>query len=383
MKKSMDEWLREGLTDREYQIPHSYEKKLEQTIKEIENRKVIHRAGRFSRFAVNKAAGVVIFVFLLSAVSISSYAAVNLFRDRMSSMSETERQNYNSDIQNCKVDEDVLSRELTLGEREQIAVLREQYENEGKFPQKEIRQMKTNEGTVADELYFVADESKFYLPERAMTEEEMLQLIDLQEKRDYSVRQQNEAEISEDQKGQDAGEPDAWLERRSVETVAKLYEIAEPELEIVSNNVKDRCYEVAQKDSGSRFFVYYSEDHAIERIIYKKKGVSAHQSGVQSESLHIKRISKKMRKRAEVFTGKEMDTQSSYSMMEDSGELAHGTISFYHQMMDGSVCVAVYSTAYDDLYDMYKLDDMKEARQQIRDKKRAVGERGGRYQEIK
>lgn len=90
-----------------------------------------------------------------------------------------------------------------------------------------------------------------------------------------------------------------------------------------------------------------------------------------------------MRKRAEVFTGKEMDTQSSYSMMEDSGELAHGTISFYHQMMDGSVCVAVYSTAYDDLYDMYKLDDMKEARQQIRDKKRAVGERGVRYQEIK
>lgn len=45
--------------------------------------------------------------------------------------------------------------------------------------------------------------------------------------------------------------------------------------------------------------------------------------------------------------------------------------------------MAVYSTAYDDLYDMYKLDDMKEARQQIRDKKRAVGERGVRYQEIK
>ena len=90
-----------------------------------------------------------------------------------------------------------------------------------------------------------------------------------------------------------------------------------------------------------------------------------------------------MKKRAEVFTGKEMDTQSSYGMVEDSGELAHGTISFYHQMMDGSVCVAVYSTAYEDLYDMYRLDDMKEARQQIRDKKRAVGERGVRYQEIK
>lgn len=383
MNRSMDEWLKKTLTDSEYQVPKSYEKKLDQTIKEIQNSKVIHRAGRFSRFAVNKAAGAVLIVFLLSAVSISSFAAVNLFRDRMSSMSEIERQNYNSDIQNCKVDEDVLSRELTLEEREQIAVLREQYEKEGKFPQKEIRQMKTNEGTVADELYFVADESKFYLPDRAMTEEEMLQMIDLQEKRDYSVRQQNEAEISEDQKGQGAGGQDAWLERRSVETVAKLYELAEPELEIVSNSVKDHCYEVAQKEGGSRFFVYYTKDHAIERVVYKKKDVSAHQSGVQSESLHIKRISKKMKKRAEVFTGKEMDTQSSYGMMEDSGELAHGTISFYHQMMDGSVCVAVYSTAYDDLYDMYKLDDMKEARQQIRDKKRAVGERGVRYQEIK
>lgn len=96
------------------------------------------------------------------------------------------------------------------------------------------------------------------------------------------------------------------MERRSVETVAKLYELAEPELEIVSNSVKDHCYEVARKESGSRFFVYYTEDHAIERVVYKKKGVSAHQSGVQSESLHIKRISKKMRKRVEVFTGKKM-----------------------------------------------------------------------------
>ena len=382
MKKSMDEWLREGLTDREYQVPHSYEKKLEQTIKEIENRKVIHRAGRFSRFAVNKAAGAVLIVFLLSAVSISSYAAVNLFRDRMSSMSETEKQNYNSDIQNCKVDEDVFSRELTLEEREQIAVLREQYENEGKFPQKEIRQIKTNEGTVADELYFVADESKFYLPERAMTEEEMLELIDLQEKRDYSVQQQNPAGISEEQKGQSAGEPDAGLEQLSVETVAKLYELAEPELEVVSNNVEDLCYEVAEKEGGS-YFVYYSAEHAIERVVYKKKGVSAHQSGVRSESLHIKKISKKMRRRVERSTGKEIDSQSCYSMLKDSGELEYGTVSFYYQMTDGSGCVAVYSAVYGDLYDIYGLDDAKAVRQQIREKEQLSGKTGVRYREIK
>ena len=75
---------------------------------------------------------------------------------------------------------DAYSRKLTDSEEEKIISLRKQYEKEGKFPQKEIKQVKSNENIIEQELYFVTEESKFYLPERTLTEEEMLQIIDLQ-----------------------------------------------------------------------------------------------------------------------------------------------------------------------------------------------------------
>ena len=84
-----------------------------------------------------------------------------------------------------------------------------------------------------------------------------------------------------------------------------------------------------------------------------------------------------------MFTGKEIDSQSCYSMLKDNGELEYGTVSFYYQMTDGSGCVAVYSAVYGDLYDIYGLDDAKAVRQQIREREQLTGKKGVRYREIK
>lgn len=379
MNKSIDELIREKLTSSEYDIPESFEEKLNKTIKEIEGRNVRSSSKRVSWLAANKAASVAIFVLILSAVSISSYAAVDLFRERMSEIPEKVQENYNNDVQKSNVEEDAFSRKLTDSEEKKILDLRKQYEENGRFPRNEIRQVKSNENTAADELYFVAGESKFYLPERTLTEEEMLEIIDLQEKRDYSVRQQN---MSTDSSDKNISEPNAGLEEQSVSVVANLYNLKEDDLELASTNTEDQCHEVVTKERNAQFWVYYSEENMIERIIYKKDNLPAHKSGVKTKSLKPELISEKMKKSVEVFTGKEIDTQNSYSLIDDNEQLVYGTVCYYFQMANGSGCVAVYSTAYDDLYDIYTIDK-KTMMQAIKEQKTKAREKGYTYQEIK
>ena len=379
MNKSIDELLKDKLVSSKYNIPESFERKLNKTIKEIEDCEVRNSSKRVSWLLANKVASVAILVLMLSVVSISSYAAVNMFQDRMATMPEKVKENYNNDVQKSNVEADAYSRKLTDSEEEKIISLSKQYEKEGKFPQKEIQQVKSNENIIEQELYFVTEESKFYLPERTLTEEEMLQIIDLQEKRDYSVRRKNR---EGDPSGNGVSQPNAELEKQSVLVVAKLYNLTENNLEIVSTNIEDACYEVVVKEGDVRFSVYYSEENVVERVVCKKDNLSAHESGVKIKRLKTKTISKKMKESVKAFTGKEIKEQSSYSLVDDKEQLVYGTISYYYQMSDGSGCVAVYSTAYDDLYDIYTIDNAAMI-QEIREKEKKAGEGGYTYQQIK
>lgn len=379
MNKSIDELLKDKLVSSKYNIPESFERKLNKTIKEIEDCEVRNSSKRVSWLLANKVASVAILVLMLSVVSISSYAAVNMFQDRMATMPEKVKENYNNDVQKSNVEADAYSRKLTDSEEEKIISLRKQYEKEGKFPQKEIKQVKSNENIIEQELYFVTEESKFYLPERTLTEEEMLQIIDLQEKRDYSVRRKNR---EGDPSGNGVSQQNAELEKLSVLVVAKLYNLTENNLEIVSTNIEDTCYEVVVKEGDVRFSVYYSEENVVERVVCKKDNLSAHESGVKIKRLKTKTISKKMKESVKAFTGKKIKEQSSYSLVDDKEQLVYGTISYYYQMSDGSGCVAVYSTAYDDLYDIYTIDNAAMI-QEIREKEKKAGEGGYTYQQIK
>ena len=194
MNKSIDELIKVKFATGTFDIPESYERKFEDTIKRINNGKVENHRSPFLWLANHKVAGVAILVMMLSVVSISSYAAVDMYQKRMNAMPDEVIENYNNDVQNSSVDVDTYSRELMESEEEKMVSLRKQYEENGLFPRNEIKQVKGKEDVVAGGLCFVTEESKFYLPERTLTEEEMLEIIDLQEKRAYSVQKQNSKE---------------------------------------------------------------------------------------------------------------------------------------------------------------------------------------------
>lgn len=285
MNKSIDEVIKEKFTDSKYNIPASYEKRVDKTIKEIEEIIVEDSRKHILYKANRKVAGVAIIVLMLSVVSVSSYAAVNMFQQRMHSKSEK------------KV--------------------------EGEYD----RDVREDQGD-------------------AVT---------------YSGKK---------------------LKKQSLAIVAALYDLNENDLKVVSTNLEDESYEFVVRADNIEFSVYYSNENVVERVICTNSNLPAHESGRKLKDLKPELISEKLKKRAEVFSGKEITSQSGYSLINKKGKLAYGTVSYYYQMADGSGCVAVYSTAYHDMYDIYKMDNAKMMKEIIEEKSKKAEENGYTYQRI-
>ena len=112
--------------------------------------------------------------------------ASGLYRARMESMNHEKLETYFSGLQEADVAADSYSRPLTDGEKNRLEELRQAYLEEGYFPQKELAMLDSPE-KYKKGVAFYAARSTFFLPEEEMTEEELLELIDFREKRDYSL----------------------------------------------------------------------------------------------------------------------------------------------------------------------------------------------------
>lgn len=120
---------------------------------------------------------------LLASVTVT---ASGLYRARMESMNHEKLETYFFGLQEADVAADSYSRPLTDGEKNRLEELRQAYLEEGYFPQKELAMLDSPE-KYKKGVAFYAARSTFFLPEEEMTEEELLELIDFREKRDYSL----------------------------------------------------------------------------------------------------------------------------------------------------------------------------------------------------
>ena len=120
---------------------------------------------------------------VLASVTVT---ASGLYRARMESMNHEKLETYFSGLQDADVAADSYSRPLTDGEKNRLEELRQAYLEEGYFPQKELAMLDSPE-KYKKGVAFYAARSTFFLPEEEMTEEELLELIDFREKRDYSL----------------------------------------------------------------------------------------------------------------------------------------------------------------------------------------------------
>lgn len=136
-------------------------------------------------FRYSKVAAVFIGLAVCSMGSLTAYAAVSAYKARMEAMDKEEMQeHYDTELAGTG-EAYRYSREMTDSEKERLSALRGEYEN-GRFPEGEISKEKVEDG-----LYYDVEPRTYMLPERELTDEEILQILDMWAKVDYSLQQIN------------------------------------------------------------------------------------------------------------------------------------------------------------------------------------------------
>lgn len=87
---------------------------------------------------------------------------------------------------------DTYSRDYTETEIERMSELYILYKQEGFFPKQELRRVLTENDVVGEELYYVYETGTYHLPDRELTDEEILELIDYGIVENYVIEKNNE-----------------------------------------------------------------------------------------------------------------------------------------------------------------------------------------------
>lgn len=170
------------------------EEKQERLIREMRAGKRPNGSVRFARIA----AAFAVCVLAAGFLSVPVRAVVNsLVKERMEHTPKAEITEIGEQIQRQNVDANGFTRAYTEGEKERRQKLYEQY-MDGLFPTGELIQVDSEEEAEKYEFCFLTTTSVFYLPQdRELTDEEILEQIDFEKKRDYALQEQHAEEIAE------------------------------------------------------------------------------------------------------------------------------------------------------------------------------------------
>lgn len=169
------------------------------------------------------------FVLIAGAV-IPSQAAIRYFvRDRLENIPKQELEAVNQMVQGQNnAEADSFSREYSKEEIKRMQQMQEAYQN-GRFPQQTITFTDSVGQIPDDSLSYDPDTSFLYLPDRTLTDEELLQIIDFNYTRDYAVSQGTAAqearkEWEEKEEGLKAKvQKEGWITEKEALQAAEVY----------------------------------------------------------------------------------------------------------------------------------------------------------------
>ncbi|MBO5161068.1 MAG: hypothetical protein J6B69_02585 [Lachnospiraceae bacterium] len=147
------------------------------------------RGSRHHHYSFRRAAILAAACLVLASATVT---ASGLYQARMESMNHEKLEEYFAQLQEANVSADTYSRPMTESETTRLEELRQAYLEQGYFPNKELTLIDSPE-KYKKGVAFYAERSTFFLPEKELTDEQLLELIDFKEKREYSL-----AKISEE-----------------------------------------------------------------------------------------------------------------------------------------------------------------------------------------
>ncbi len=134
----------------------------------------------------------------IGIVAVPVRAFVNsLVRERMEEMTQEEKETYVDTLKEQNVAADGFSREYTKQEAARYQELTKKYQ-EGTFPAQALPQAESEEEAAGYEFCYLVPTATFCLPERDLTDEEILEIIDFFVKRDYAYSESYAKEYAEE-----------------------------------------------------------------------------------------------------------------------------------------------------------------------------------------
>ena len=365
MKDYFDVKFSELLQKSEFELPNSYEMRFQNTLEKISAKK----AKRYFLLFHSKVAAVIALCVVSLSLSIGAGAAINLYIQRMNSLNEEEMLTYNSEVQNTDKEADSFSRQLSKLERDKMLEFREEYETEGRFPTKEILKVQKKSEVVHGELCFCVENSTFYLPKQELTDDELLQIIDFMEKRDYSVRKKNS--VSE----LPSSENEKVSEDEAVEFAKKiLSEVYNLDITYADEEIEFETTQNSKGEKLSSYFVYLknrkwefdatveidSETGVLNGIDIDNKSKEECISGIKVEKKRYQEYGSEIRQLYEHLQyGKNIKKMwVTYNYLED-GTLNRGNVKYVIETEDGRGYVFIYSINADIVYDIYQIPDIE------------------------
>lgn len=199
--KKIDKVIREMAKQTKCPTSKSYEERMDYLLKSLNRTDTNTTRKNIRTFSMFKAGFAACVLCAVVMVAVPVAAKVNsAVTERMEEMNKKEQIVYEemNDPENITKEHENeairYSRELSADEEERMADFRKKYEEEGLFPEGELQivdQLEEN-AEITSPVYEVWNR-EFFLPERELTDEELLQMVDLMQKQAYTVENSDES----------------------------------------------------------------------------------------------------------------------------------------------------------------------------------------------
>lgn len=365
----MDQFDRE-ISDRLQQeakpLPLEYTEKIDRVLEGLSEKTEIRRKPvSYWKYA----AALLLFAVLTTT---GTQAAVNLYSKHMTEMNEGEKKDINRKTQSAKTDEDSFSRELTGEEQERLEKLRNKYETEGVFPQEKLLEVEKIKDVSDQRPVYCYENSTFYLPEEMLTRQQMLQIVDFWERRDYAVSMENK-QAEEKSKDQNISQEKAI--EIAKEYAEKLYGV--DCADAVSTIEYDKTQLSVDADASSYYVTLEketwkysitvevdSENGSVNQIDLENKKEEECAAGVvPDEKFYRKNVKKVLQYFDKLNLKKDISSIRMIYKLKEDGTLNRGNVKYMVWLRNGSAGVVMYSVSTKDLYRFYRISDYKVAMQ--------------------
>lgn len=159
----------------------------------------INKPGKRQKTKLLYGHGKLVAVFLLAVLlgSVTVGAKIPVFYRRLQSVSKSEKKKMVHGVQSAKVNADDYSRRMSDEEQKRYAALEKKYE-QGIYPAGTLTEVSDPKdvGEYTERIWYCDAEGMFYIPQKRLTDEQLLQIIDFRRKREYAVAEQSEAETA-------------------------------------------------------------------------------------------------------------------------------------------------------------------------------------------